>query len=149
MSSRLFQEIREKRGLAYSTYSFNQGYSDAGVFGLYAGCSPAKAREVAELMLAELQKVATDGITAAELELAFGNVSGGLALKFESTQARMSRLSGTELSTGEFVPLDEALRRFREVTVADVRDLAADIAGRAMNIVAVGDLTEDTFAGLV
>ena len=149
MSSRLFQEIREKRGLAYSTYSFNQGYSDAGVFGLYAGCSPAKAREVAELMLAELQKVATEGITAAELELAFGNVSGGLALKFESTQARMSRLSGTELSTGEFVPLDEALRRFREVTVSDVRDLAADIAGRAMNIVAVGDLTEDTFAGLV
>ena len=53
------------------------------------------------------------------------------------------------LSTGEFVPLDEALRRFREVTVADVRDLAADIALRAMNIVAVGDLTEDTFAGLV
>ena len=149
MSSRLFQEIREKRGLAYSTYSFNQGYSDAGVFGLYAGCSPAKAREVAELMLAELHKVAADGITAAELELAFGNVSGGLALKFESTQARMSRLSGTELSTGEFVPLDEALRRFREVTVSDVRDLAADIAGRTMNIVAVGDLTEDTFAGLV
>jgi predicted Zn-dependent peptidase len=119
------------------------------VFGLYAGCSPAKAREVAELMLAELQKVATDGITAAELELAFGNVSGGLALKFESTQARMSRLSGTELSTGEFVPLDEALRRFRAVTVSDVRELAADIAGRAVNIVAVGDLTEDTFAGLV
>ena len=149
MSSRLFQEIREKRGLAYSTYSFNQGYSDAGVFGLYAGCSPAKAREVAELMLAELQKVATDGITDAELELAFGNVSGGLALKFESTQARMSRLSGTELSTGEFVPLDEALRRFRAVTVSDVRDLAADIASRTMAIVAVGDLTEDTFAGLV
>ena len=61
----------------------------------------------------------------------------------------MSRLSGTELSTGELVPLDEALRRFRQVTVDDVRDLAADIAGRAMNIVAVGDLTEDTFAGLV
>jgi len=149
MSSRLFQEIREKRGLAYSTYSFNQGYSDAGVFGLYAGCSPAKAREVAELMVAELQKVAADGITQAELELAFGNVSGGLALKFESTQARMSRLSGTELSTGEFVDLDEALRRFRAVTIEDVRSLAADIAALPMSIVAVGDVTEDTFSGLV
>ena len=66
MSSRLFQEIREKRGLAYSVYSFNQGYSNASYFGLYAGCSPAKSREVTELMLAEFEKVATAGITAAE-----------------------------------------------------------------------------------
>ena len=149
MSSRLFQEIREKRGLAYSTYSFNQGYSDAGVFGLYAGCSPAKAREVSELMLAELRKIATDGITPAELDLAYGNVSGGLALKFESTQARMSRLSGTELSTGEFVDLDEALRRFRAVAIADVSELAADLLHRELSIVAVGDVSEDTFSGLV
>jgi hypothetical protein len=149
MSSRLFQEIREKRGLAYSTYSFNQGYSDGAVFGLYAGCSPAKAREVAELMLLELQKVADAGVTAAELEIAYGNVSGGLALKFESTAARMSRLSGTELSTGEFVDLDEALRRYRAVDIEDVRQLAADLISRELSLVAVGDLTEDTFAGLV
>ncbi len=149
MSSRLFQEIREKRGLAYSTYSFNQGYSDAGVFGLYAGCSPAKAREVSELMIGELHKVAESGITEAELELAYGNVSGGLALKFESTQARMSRLSGTELSTGEFVDLDEALRRFRAVTIQDVTELAAELLKRELSIVAVGDVSEDTFAGLV
>jgi predicted Zn-dependent peptidase len=149
MSSRLFQEIREKRGLAYSTYSFNQGYSDGAVFGLYAGCSPAKAREVAELMLLELQKVADKGVTAEELEIAYGNVSGGLALKFESTAARMSRLSGTELSTGEFVDLDEALRRYRAVGIEDVRQLAADLISRELSLVAVGDLTEDTFAGLV
>jgi len=149
MSSRLFQEIREKRGLAYSTYSFNQGFSDGAVFGLYAGCSPAKAREVAELMLLELQKVADAGVTAAELEIAYGNVSGGLALKFESTAARMSRLSGTELSTGEFVDLDEALRRYRAVDIEDVRQLAADLISRELSLVAVGDLTEDTFAGLV
>jgi Zn-dependent M16 (insulinase) family peptidase len=68
MSSRLFQEIREKRGLAYSVYSFNQGYSDAATFGLYAGCSAAKAIEVTSLMLEELEKVATEGITKAELE---------------------------------------------------------------------------------
>ena len=149
MSSRLFQEIREKRGLAYSTYSFNQGYSDGAVFGLYAGCSPAKAREVAELMLLELQKVTDSGVTAEELEIAYGNVSGGLALKFESTAARMSRLSGTELSTGEFVDLDEALRRYRAVGIEDVRQLAADLMARERTLVAVGDITEDTFAGLV
>lgn len=149
MSSRLFQEIREKRGLAYSTYSFNQGYSDAGVFGLYAGCSPAKAREVTELMLVELEKIATSGVTQAEMDLAYGNVSGGLALKFENTAARMSRLSGTELSTGKFVDLDEALARYRKVTIDEVTQLAATLLASDRTLVAVGDLTEDTFAGLV
>jgi len=149
MSSRLFQEIREKRGLAYSTYSFNQGYSDGAVFGLYAGCSPAKTREVTELMLSEFTKVAEHGIRADELELAYGNISGGLALKFESTQARMSRLAGTELGTGTFVDLDESLARYRAVTLADVQALAADILAREKTIVAVGDVTQDTFAGLI
>jgi len=149
MSSRLFQEIREKRGLAYSTYSFNQGYSDGAVFGLYAGCSPAKSREVADLMIAEFTKIAEVGITKDELELAYGNISGGLALKFESTQARMSRLAGTELGTGDFVDLDEALKRYRAVTLEDVQSLAADILTREKTIVAVGDVTFDTFDGLV
>jgi predicted Zn-dependent peptidase len=149
MSSRLFQEIREKRGLAYSTYSFNQGYSDGAVFGLYAGCSPAKTREVVQLMLSEFTKIADSGITADELELAYGNISGGLALKFESTQARMSRLAGTELGTGQFVDLDEALARYREVTQAQVQELAAEILTREKTIVAVGDVTVDTFVGLI
>jgi len=149
MSSRLFQEIREKRGLAYSTYSFNQGYSDGAVFGLYAGCSPAKTREVVQLMLSEFTKIAEGGITADELELAYGNISGGLALKFESTQARMSRLAGTELGTGQFVDLDEALTRYREVTQAQVQELAAEILTREKTIVAVGDVTVDTFNGLI
>jgi predicted Zn-dependent peptidase len=149
MSSRLFQEIREKRGLAYSTYSFNQGYSDGAVFGLYAGCSPAKTREVVQLMLSEFTKIADSGITADELELAYGNISGGLALKFESTQARMSRLAGTELGTGQFVDLDEALTRYRDVTQAEVQQLAADILVREKTIVAVGDVTVDTFDSVI
>ena len=149
MSSRLFQEIREKRGLAYSVYSFNQGYSDASYFGLYAGCSPAKSREVTELMLSEFEKVATSGITAEELALAKGNISGGLALKFESTQARMSRLIGSEIGSGTFVDLDESLRRFEAVTLDDVQELAAFVAKQERSIVAVGDLGEEVFAGLV
>ena len=145
MSSRLFQEIREKRGLAYSVYSFNQGYSDAAAFGLYAGCSPQKAPEVIRLMIAELEKVAADGITEAELDLAKGNISGGLALKFESTQARMSRLGGAELTDGEFIDLDESLARYSAVNLVDVQALAKLMSDAPKSFVAVGDLKESLF----
>lgn len=148
MSSRLFQEIREKRGLAYSVYSFNQGYSDGSVFGLYAGCSPKKAREVTKLMIAEFEKVATDGITAQELELAKGNVTGGLALKFESSQARMSRLFSAELMNGQFMDLESTLAAFDAVSLHDIQSLAADIAAKKRTIVAVGDCKESDFQGL-
>lgn len=145
MSSRLFQEIREKRGLAYSVYSFNQGYSDGAYFGLYAGCSPAKTTEVTRLMLEELDKLANSGITADELNLAKGNINGGLALKFESTQARMSRLVGTELVNGEFYDLDATIEQFNSVTGEQVRELAADLITRQRSIVGVGDITEAAF----
>jgi predicted Zn-dependent peptidase len=145
MSSRLFQEIREKRGLAYSVYSFNQGYSDGAYFGLYAGCSPAKTTEVTRLMLEEFTKLANAGITADELELAKGNINGGMALKFESTQARMSRLVGTELINGEFYDLDATIEQFNAVTAEDVRALAADLLTRSRSIVAVGDIGEAHF----
>ncbi len=145
MSSRLFQEIREKRGLAYSVYSFNQGYSDASTFGLYAGCSPAKAEQVTRLMLDEFEKIAQSSITTDELELAIGNISGGLALKFESSQARMSRLVGSEMSTGEFFDLDETIERFSSVTTEQVQSLVQDLLLGERTIVAVGDVEEKTF----
>lgn len=145
MSSRLFQEIREKRGLAYSVYSFNQGYSDASTFGLYAGCSPAKAEQVTRLMLDEFEKIAQSGITTDELELAIGNISGGLALKFESSQARMSRLIGSEMSTGEFFDLDETIERFAAVTLEQVQSLVQHLLSGERTIVAVGDVEEKTF----
>jgi predicted Zn-dependent peptidase len=145
MSSRLFQEIREKRGLAYSVYSFNQGYSDGSYFGLYAGCTPSKAEEVTGLMLDELARIANEGIRADELSLAQGNISGGLALKFESSMARMNRLIGSELSTGEFFDLDETIERFESVTLQDIQSLAQDLIARERSIVAVGDVAEKTF----
>jgi predicted Zn-dependent peptidase len=149
MSSRLFQEIREKRGLAYSVYSFNQGYSDAATFGLYAGCSPAKAKEVTELMIAELDKVAQAGITLEELALARGNISGSLALKFETNQARMSRLASAEIVAGEFMDLDETIERFEAVELSQVQALAQDLIGLPRSIVAVGDVTETMFESFV
>ena len=149
MSSRLFQEIREKRGLAYSVYSFNQGYSDAATIGLYAGCSPAKAKEVTELMIAELDKVAQSGITSEELALARGNISGSLALKFETNQARMSRLASAEIVAGEFMDLDETIERFEAVELSQVQALAQDLLKLPRSIVAVGDVTETMFESFV
>ena len=145
MSSRLFQEIREKRGLAYSVYSFNQGYSDGAYFGLYAGCSPSKAQEVTKLMLGELESIAANGITEHELELAKGNISGGMALKYESTQARMNRLLSAEIINGEFFDLDDSLHHINSVTLEQVQSLAADLIGRDRSLVAVGDVSEKLF----
>ena len=145
MSSRMFQEIREKRGLAYSVYSFNTGYSDAAYFGLYAGCSPAKTQEVTRLMVSEFEKIATDGIREDELELAKGNISGGLALKYESSAARMNRLISAEIVNGEFFDLDDSLSHVNAVTINDVQSLAADLIKRERSIVAVGDVTDATF----
>jgi predicted Zn-dependent peptidase len=147
MSSRLFQEIREQRGLAYSVYSFAQAYSDAGYFGLYAGCAPAKVDQVIELMRVELERLADKGITEDELERGIGQLRGGLVLGMEDTGSRMSRLGKAELVYGEYVGLEEALQRIGSVTTDDVQSLAADLAGRPRSLTGVGPFDEDrTFA---
>ena len=149
MSSRLFQEIREKRGLAYSVYSFSPSYSDAGLFGLYAGCSPAKARQVTELMLAEFRRLGSDGVTDEEMRRAVGQLSGASALALEDSDTRMSRLGRSEITLGEFSDLDEALRRLALVTPEDVRQLAEELASRPLSIAAVGTVDRATFEGLI
>ncbi len=139
MSSRLFQEIREKRGLAYSAYSFGASYSDAGVFGMYVGSAPQKASEVIELATAELRKVATSGITSEEHERALGQIAGSSALALEDSDTRMGRLARAELGSGEFFSLDTSLERFAAVTADDIREVAALLASRPQTVVAVGD----------
>jgi len=148
MSSRLFQEVREKRGLAYSVYSFASGYSDAGIMGLYAGCSPKRVTDVAELMLAEFRRIAADGITADELRRARGQLGGASALALEDSDTRMSRLGRSELTLGEFADLDETLRRIDAVTASDVRELAAELVDRPLSTAAVGPVSPAAFAGL-
>ena len=96
-------------------------------------------------MLEEFEKIAQTGITNDELELAIGNISGGLALKFESSQARMSRLIGSEMTTGEFFDLDETIERFSSVTADQVQALVQDLLKNERTIVAVGDVEEKTF----
>jgi len=148
MSSRLFQEIREKRGLAYSVYSFSPSYSDAGLFGIYAGCSPARAGQVAELMLSEFRGIATGGVTAEEMSRAVGQLGGASALALEDSDTRMSRLGRSEITMGEFVDLDEALRRLELVTADDIRELAEELVSRPLSIAAVGTVDEAAFEGL-
>jgi len=149
MSSRLFQEIREKRGLAYSVYSFSPSYSDNGLFGLYAGCSPAKAAQVSELLLGEFRRFADGGVTAEEMRRAVGQLSGASALALEDSDTRMSRLGRAEITLGEFADLDESLRRLNLVTADDVRELASELVSRPISIAAVGTIDEDAFSGLV
>ncbi|MCU1531847.1 MAG: zinc protease [Arthrobacter sp.] len=146
MSSRLFQEIREKRGLVYSTYSFASSYADAGYFGMYAGCTPSKVRQVIDLLGAELDKLAEDGISDEELRKAVGQLCGGIVLALEDTGSRMSRLGRAELVSGEYQDIDETLRQIKAVTAAEVQELARELAAAPRTVTVVGPFEEtDTF----
>lgn len=138
MSSRLFQEVRERRGLAYATYAFAAGYSDAGYFGLYAGCHPRNTETVAEVMVAELDAMAAQAISADELDRAHGQICGSLVLGLEDTGSRMSRLGRAELVTGEYTDLDGALERIRAVGADDVQRVATRLASSERATVVVG-----------
>ncbi len=138
MSSRLYQEIREKRGLAYSTYSYQHGYSDSGFFGLYAGCNSENAESVVKLMRQQLEEIASEGVTDQEFTLALGNITGSLALRFEASMARMNRLVGTELGSGEYLSVSEVLERFQAQTKDDVLRVARRMASAPSSLVAVG-----------
>lgn len=144
MSSRLFQEVREKRGLAYSVYSFASAYADSGYFGLYAGCTPAKTQQVISLMSAELERIAEYGVDAEELARGIGQMRGGLVLGMEDTGSRMTRLGKAELVYGEYLSMDDVLARIDAVGVADVRAVAADLADRPRSLAVVGPFDPGT-----
>lgn len=121
MSSRLFQEIREKRGLAYSVYSFAHSHEDSGMTGIYAGVSPENAREVLSLVNEELSKLARDLIPEAELNSAREYVKGNMYINAESNDYRMNRLAKNEFLFGDYVPFEEIERKINAVTSEDIR----------------------------
>ena len=121
MSSRLFQEIREKRGLVYSVYSYRCGYADTGALAVYAGTAPSRAHDVLALVHEELDRLGESGITAQELDAAKGHLRGSLALGLEDSGSRMSRLGRSQLVHGEVLPIDEVVARTDAVTLDDVR----------------------------
>ena len=149
MSSRLFQEIRERRGLAYSVYSFASAYADAGMFGMAAGTSPAHVGDVAGLMTSELRSIAEEGITAEELSRTRGNIAGASALALESSDTRMMRLGRSELSTGEFVDRDEGLQRLSRVDLSDVQSLAQELLSTPLSAVVVGAVKDGIVDGVI
>ncbi len=143
MSSRLFQEIREKRGLAYSVFSFAAHHADTGMFGVYAGCMPKKVDEVLEISRDELVKVAAHGLTAEELERGKGQLRGGLVLGLEDTGSRMSRIGKAELLAGELWSTAEVLGAIDAVTIDDVRDVAGTLLEVTPTLAVIGPFDTD------
>jgi len=126
-SSRLFQEIRENRGLAYSVYSYQSAYRDTGLLGIYIGMSPRVVEEVLELVLGELEDIRQHGLTDAEVIRAREQLKGGLMLGLESTSSRMSRLGKSELTLNRILAPEEILRLIDEVTPETVHAVAQDV----------------------
>ncbi|MBM3656078.1 MAG: insulinase family protein [Actinobacteria bacterium] len=138
MSSRLFQEIREKRGLAYSVYSYAQQFAGSGFLALYAGSTPSKAVEVIKIMRGVLEEVASNGLSSMELSRAQGSVSGSLVLGQEDTGARMSRIGKSELIYGQVLSFDEILREISAVDSAAIAKLASEVLLSAPSLSVVG-----------
>ncbi|WP_144711126.1 pitrilysin family protein [Curtobacterium pusillum] len=149
MSSRLFQEVRERRGLAYAVSSFAPAYLDNGAFGVYAGCAPDNVAGVVEIVDAEFRRMVDDGITPDELRRAKGQIEGALTLSLEDSDARMTRLGRSELGTGEFTDLATALERVDRVTTDDVLDLARDLLTRPSITSVVGAVQRDELAAAI
>jgi len=120
LSSRLFQEIREQRGLAYSVYSYHSTYVDTGLFAIYAGTSPKNTKEVIECILQELKEIKDQGISADELARTKAQIKGGLYLGLEAVSSRMSRLGKTELTYNRVLSPEEVIGKLEKVTLEDV-----------------------------
>jgi predicted Zn-dependent peptidase len=144
MSSRLFQEVREKRGLAYSVYSFASQHADTGLWGIYVGCLPSKADEVLSICSAEVAKVIESGLTDGELERGKGQVRGGIVLGLEDPSSRMTRLGKSELVYPGLEPVDDVLAAIDAVTHDDIRAIASEVLARPKVLAVVGPFEDDS-----
>ena len=137
-SSRLFQEVRERRGLAYSVYSFASHYTDTGMFGVGMGCLPARVNDVLDVVRSEMGRLAEHGITPEELERGKGQLRGGLVLSMEESGTRMSRIAKAELLYDELPGISEVIRRIDAVTLDDVQLLAKELFDQPETLALVG-----------
>ena len=143
MSSRLFQEVREKRGLAYSVYSFSSQHADCGQWGIYAGCLPAKTEEVLAICQEEITKVIESGLTDEELDRGKGQLRGSIVLGLEDPSSRMSRLGKSELVYPRLEPVDEILAQIEAVSHDQVREIAAAVLSQPKALAIVGPFDDD------
>lgn len=127
MSSRLFQSLREERGLVYNTYSFYSAFDEVGLVGAYAATTPGRSAQVIDLIREELDRVAREGLSPAELERARSQVKGSYVLSLENPGNRMSEAARAELFDGQPWDPDEILRGISRVTLEDVQAVAADL----------------------
>ncbi|MGP6156823.1 MAG: M16 family metallopeptidase [Vulcanimicrobiaceae bacterium] len=143
MSSRLFQEVREKRGLAYSVYSYQQGYRDAGLFGISAGTAPGNVQECVDVVFDQLAKIAELGPSDAEIALAKEHLKGSMTLSLESSSSRMIRLGRSEFNFGRLFGIEEVEARVDAVTRDEVQRLAGELfAPQNLGLCVLGPLDE-------
>jgi len=138
MSSRLFLTIREERGLAYAVYSFRMAHADTGGWGVYVGTTPDQADTCLQLIVDEVDRVVTDGVTAAELDRAKGSMRGGLALAMEDPNSRMIRLGRDEINGSPHLSIDQRIARVEAVTLEDIQSVAAAVLTGTRVMGAVG-----------
>ena len=138
MSSRLFQEIREKRGLAYSVYAYAQPFAGTGTLSFYAGCNPTKAVEVIEIIREVLSDVADNGMSHEEIERAKGAVRGSLVLSQEDSGSRMSRIGKNEIVYGQVMDFDQILKAVASVSAQDIRAIASEYLTGTPTLALVG-----------
>ena len=143
MSSRLFQEVREKRGLAYSVYSFSSQHADCGQWGIYAGCLPAKTEEVLAICQEEIAKVIASGLTDDELQRGKGQLRGSIVLGLEDPSSRMSRLGKSELVYPDLEPVEEILAHIEAVSHDEIRAVAAEVLDQPRALAVVGPFDDD------
>jgi predicted Zn-dependent peptidase len=144
LSSRLWQQVREERGLAYSVYSYRSGYEGAGTLSVYAGTAPDHLDEVLGLCTGILDDLAANGVTPRELEVAQGHLVGDLALSLEDSASRMGRIGRSLLVHGEIHTFEEVVALLRAVTAAEVADVAATVLTRPRTLAVVGPVEEST-----
>ncbi|HET9576129.1 MAG TPA: pitrilysin family protein, partial [Nitrospira sp.] len=143
MSSRLFQEVREKRGLAYSIYSFLSGYSDVGTVTVYAATRPKEVERVVELVCREIGRISKQGIERKELDRAKNQMKGSLMLSLESSHSRMSKLAKDELVYGTRTSLEEMVAHIDQVTVEQVYAVGRQLFGvNRLAITGLGPLSQ-------
>jgi predicted Zn-dependent peptidase len=144
MSSRLFQEIREKRGLAYSVYSFLSAYLDAGLLGICLGTEPRHINRSLKVIQKEIQAIQKGGISQADLEATKEHLIGGILLSAENTDTRMTRLAKNEAVFGRYISYEELIADLEKVTVDDVVDVARDaFQSKDLTLATLGPVREE------
>jgi predicted Zn-dependent peptidase len=149
MSSRLFQEIREKRGLAYAVYSFQASYLDAGMLGVYVGTGREAVTEVVELLAENFSRLKGEEVAEDEIRIAKEQLKGNLLLSTESTGSRMSKLAMNEIYFGKQLDLDEVIEEIERVSAADVRAISEELfRPEYMGLTVLGDIDRDALASI-